>query len=242
VRAQGYAGVKLYPPMGFKPTGNTGLHGLRKGFQADGTEIDAQLERLYQWCIAEDVPIKAHGNNSLGAQECSGLNAAPKNWNDVIAQHPDLRLNVAHFGSFHESHGFPSPCDAGDTDYEDMLSALATPESRVYADLGYWTNVTGSSSGTREIAKMRAIVAANPLLGERIMYGSDWLMIGREKGHGRYLGEVTRAISQVGLDQANTTSANALRYLGLDDPQGQQMGRLRAFFPTGHRFFDMFGT
>jgi len=251
VRNQGYAGVKLYPPMGFKPTGNTGLHGLRLGFQANGAEIDAQLDRLYRWCVAEDVPIKSHGNNSLGAQPCSGLNAAPDNWTDVIARYPSLRLNVAHFGGFNESHSHALPprpgrerqeCKPGKVDYEDMLSVLARDDTQVYADLGYWTNVTGSNSGTREIAKMRAIVAANPLLNERIMYGSDWIMIGREKGHGRYLGEVTKAIAQVGLNQAKITSGNALSYLGLEDPDGQQMRRLRRFFPTGHRFFDLFGT
>jgi len=94
VRNQGYAGVKLYPPMGFLPIGNTGTMGPRAGFQASGAEVDRQLRRLYSWCVDEDVPIKSHGNNSLGAQKCSGPNASPGNWAEVIKSYPKLRLKI----------------------------------------------------------------------------------------------------------------------------------------------------
>lgn len=245
VRKQGFAGVKLYPPMGFLPIGNTGTMGPRPGAQVSGAEVDRQLKRLYAWCVAEDVPIKAHANNSLGAQVCSGPNASPANWNDVIARYPKLRLNAAHFGGFHETHeGESVQCDGGPVDYEDFASELAREGTQVYVDLGYWTEVTGSNrnKGSREINRMKDLIAKNETLRKRIMYGSDWVMIGREKNNGGYLSDVKAAMAKVGLSEADTLSGNALSYLGLNDPNSKQTKRLRRFFPTGHKFFDLFGS
>ncbi|MGB7271055.1 MAG: amidohydrolase family protein, partial [Albidovulum sp.] len=155
VEAQGFAGIKLYPPMGFLPLGNAkfDLPGVPKPRAMQelgvmGEELDHELSALYDWCVAEDVPIKSHGNNSLGADACTGQNAAAENWK-LVLETPNwstLRLNIAHFGGFEEERFEPNPdCTKPTGNYEEQATELISRYDNVYVDLGYWTDVTGSN-------------------------------------------------------------------------------------------------
>ena len=47
----GAIGVKVYPPVGFKPFGNGG---------SLGGMLDEQMRQVLRFCLTEDVPILAH--------------------------------------------------------------------------------------------------------------------------------------------------------------------------------------
>ena len=242
VESQGFAGVKLYPPLGFKPIGNQPgkVFGHKPGKKATGRELNDELMRLYHWCAEEDVPLKSHGNDSLAADVCSGANASPEYWGKVLSTPglSDLRVNVAHFGGF---EGAPAGCPAHPVSWEELAARLADKNPGIYADLGYWTEVT-SINGTPDfttVDKIKALMQTYPNLENQILYGSDWSMIGREPNHNGYLRDVKAAIGMLGVDQTKLMSGNALRYLGLDR-NGKQMQRLRAFFPAGHAFHAKF--
>lgn len=118
VSEYGFIGVKLYPPMGFRPWGNAGAnqrygriaeswitdhHIARDRFEA---ELDEVLAELYDWCLSEDVPIMAHCGNSQTAFEGSGLRANPEHWEKLLAgrsaggkPYAGLRINLAHMGA-----------------------------------------------------------------------------------------------------------------------------------------------
>jgi len=96
IETQGFVGVKVYPPMGFLPTGNSDMgsrlgefkreakrpwgnrarDALRSaGFRDDdeGREVDLQgaaldgaLDAFYRYCAAKNVPIMAHTSRSQG--------------------------------------------------------------------------------------------------------------------------------------------------------------------------------
>lgn len=55
VMEQGFVGIKLYPPMGFRPIGNAALDGC-KGINPRAPKYDAVLRELFDWCAAERVP------------------------------------------------------------------------------------------------------------------------------------------------------------------------------------------
>src|SRR5262249_2804424 len=74
--SRGCVGVKMYPPMGFAPSGNANK---RPGFwdrtwlpdeirqdRDFGKQLDMVLARLYSWCLANDLPIMAHTSPSEG--------------------------------------------------------------------------------------------------------------------------------------------------------------------------------
>jgi predicted TIM-barrel fold metal-dependent hydrolase len=248
IRTKGFVGLKLYPPMGFRPWGNDPERAYGQQIRATGADINAELERLYRWCAREDVPIKAHGNNSLAAEACSGQNAAPDLWAPALEAFPDLRVNIAHFGGFEEDHvhddDTANACSEMPPSYEERAALLMSDANRAYVDLGYWDEVVGSSApGSSRVRAVNTLLARNPVLGQRIMYGSDYSMIGRVIGHGTYLSDVTDAIGRLnGADYGDVMRGNAIRYLGLDDPESGTRQRLARFFPQGHPYFALVGA
>ena len=238
---QGFVGVKIYPPMGFKPIGNSSNPGPMGGVRkASGTAIDRELRKMYRWCNDNGVPIKSHGNNSLAAGECTGQNAAPDLWAKVLQDYSDLRINIAHFGGFEEVTA-PDEC-SDPPPYERRAAQLIDRYPNAYVDLGFWNEVAGTNRpGTEILSRVRALVAQSPALADRIMYGSDYTMIGRERQHNAYLRDVATAIDGIkGLSRDAIFALNAQRYLGLDDPNNPTRQRLDAFFPADHPYHSLF--
>lgn len=229
----GFAGVKLYPPMGFRPLNNRGAvtWAADPNF-GDASAFDAPLAALYQWCTANEVPIKAHANNSIAAGVDTGALADPAGWRPVLDR-PDwhrLHLNLAHFGGFEESA--PRAALTG-PDWEDTLIAMIPRYPNLYFDMSYWTEATNGDAAQRRrvLDRMAGLLSAHPQMVERMMCGSDWSMIGREPGHQAYLDGAIRAFRDLGLTETQMQAVmggNAARYLGLDRP-GKQRQRLEAF-------------
>ncbi|MDW9463584.1 amidohydrolase family protein [Sinorhizobium meliloti] len=216
VEQRGFVGVKLYPPMGFLPTGNKGRT-LSYPVRADDiddfqTKIDSALDDLYQWAEREGVAILAHAANSMGAGEKFSERAKPEGWRSVLRRFPNLRLNLAHFGEFH------------DKEWEDSFGKLFAEFPNIYADISY---LNGGLS--TQIADIRAIAAKLKLFlarfdqgVDRIVYGSDWIMLGREPDHERYLDALRTLLIQAGVNDAQwrkVTSENAIRLYGLNSGQ-----------------------
>lgn len=252
-RKYGFAGVKLYPPMGFLPINNApnATFGKHAGPKVKGSDIDCELARLYTWCIKNQVPIKAHGNNSLGADVAGGCNASPLHWGNVLrdGRFTGLKVNIAHFGGFDETLSNSlvcSPSNSNGQDWETISAALTDDLTGLYVDLGYWEAAMGNRGGSylRALKKTRDLLRTHQNLKDRIMYGSDWSMIGKVAGHQNYHVDVQTAIqtleTQTGLAlMQNIMSGNAIEYLGLKH-KGQQWKRLSAFFGKEHVFRKVF--
>lgn len=126
----GFLGVKLYPPMGFAPTGNSDdpakysptvqnwiaqLKAKHPGATYRfGQELDRVLGALFDCCVAKDVPIMAHCGDSQASYPLMGAKADPAGWRTLLSSNPryaTLRLNLAHFGSIwcHDAVQEPQP-------------------------------------------------------------------------------------------------------------------------------------
>jgi predicted TIM-barrel fold metal-dependent hydrolase len=125
---EGFLGVKLYPPMGFKPYGNaadfcqtypdTDIFRDLRGEAPDdsetvdckprpaagsiivGQKLDRAMTNLFDLCIAEDASVIAHAGDSNGSAAGYGRRADPAHWVPVFRRWPKLRVALAHFGSF----------------------------------------------------------------------------------------------------------------------------------------------
>ena len=101
VQEMGFVGVKLYPPMGFLPAGNTEVsqtYPVRADEVSDfPRRLDAALDKLYAWAAAAGVPVMAHASNSNGAADEYSERANPKGWSKVLARYPELRLKSGAF-------------------------------------------------------------------------------------------------------------------------------------------------
>lgn len=213
---QGYVGVKIYPPNGFRPWGNAGFES-REG--PTGQQIDDALEKLWVECEARKVPVMAHAGPSMGRDDYHSTLSGPNEWkrllNATFWQANDApRVNLGHFGG-----------DGAETDWTARFAELMShPRGRnLFADLGYWEDLRCEvvGRGKCEAAKdrLRGVLDV-PLPGgqtvaDRVMYGSDWLMLSKEKdwpSYARQLLNTLRAVSPGSVDKI--FSKNAIRCFG----------------------------
>ncbi len=122
VEEHGAWGVKVYPPSGYRPAGNsikrrafaplTSWPGKEwdaryasLGKKRDA-KMDRRLEELLEWCIEADVPVFVHcGTGEFEARKGYGLyHSNPKYWRQFLESHSQngepcrLRLCLGHAG------------------------------------------------------------------------------------------------------------------------------------------------
>jgi predicted TIM-barrel fold metal-dependent hydrolase len=221
VATYGFVGVKLYPPMGFKPVGNTKTRDMTA---AVAGQVDDVLRELYAWCMAEDVPITVHCNRSNEAHDDYLEFSHPELWAKVLDEFPRLRLNLGHFGGANR--------DEGRSGWPIQIAALATSEHpHLVADVGNH-KIYDATLRNQYLALLRRLFDSIPTAGmaDRVMFGSDWYMVAIHPEHDRFL-ETYRSAWLAKFGEESTESflgGAALQFLGFDDPQAGSTRRLRA--------------
>ncbi len=245
VADHGFLGVKLYSPMGFRPSGNAeaGLQFPAHAAMADkafGHKLDEALDRLYAWCAAEDVPIMAHTTDSQSAGPDFASRAEPKFWEAVLKKYPGLRVNLAHFGNFSQAKlAEPGAAARFELTWEYEIGGFVKSGRypNVYADISYFYWVlegSGSAEMVRAARTMfeRYLREFDPRV-ERLMFGTDWNMTGKAKGFEQYLDSVEKLFQEIGLTSAqldNLFHNNAIRFLGLNAAETKASKRLADFY------------
>lgn len=235
IEKHGFVGVKLYPPMGYRPTSNdTTLGADGRPYGRAGEDYDRALRRLYEYCDETDVPITVH--TALGGAEAhdgSGEYSDPRYWKPVLQRHPRLRINFAHFGGYwhlaHRSLGWAK-----------TIVDLMDQYSNVYADTGFHLvfNPRQRPRNRRYFDHLGTIFEQRPASRGRILYGSDWHMYVALKHTDRYQDRFrTVFMRRFGATRsADFMGHNALDFLGLTD--GKNRARLASFY-RGHGLFDL---
>jgi predicted TIM-barrel fold metal-dependent hydrolase len=218
----GFIGVKIYPPVGFKPSGN-----------AD-PKIDLALMRLYRWCARYDVPITVHTGPGNRFEPQYADYPAPSAWTEVLASSPELErlhLDLGHFGETARLQG-------NGPFWIDEALALMERFPGVYADVADQSIPVPDDY----VQFVNQRLAAHPAGRARVLYGSDWFMDELEPGSGYstkdYLPYMrSRMAAAIYGDDAEPFLANnALRFLGFLDERGrpnranQNFKRLAAFY------------
>ena len=212
-----------------------------------GAALDKALDALYAWCEANEVPILAHTTDSQSAGPEYAARAEPKFWEKVLTKYPKLRLNLAHFGNFKQALGASDALKAFDKTWEYEIGAYIAGGRfpNVYADISYFWWVLGGSASKDRIIAVKKLFAkyfeADPHC-ERLMFGSDWNMSGREEGAAQYVDNVEAFFRDMGLNEQqldNLFHKNALRYLGLDHA-GKAEARLKSFYAAAWQAFSRY--
>ena len=176
IETQGFIGVKLYPPLGFKPIGN------------DDQRIEDALMGLYEYCcknIDNPIPITAHcswsagvysnryipGVNDTGIKKYYRDMACPSHWEKVLKNFPELKLNLAHFGGLGEWEAMAK----GENTEENWISPiidLMEKYDNVYTDLSFHGLPATDLAGEYKRLLLQKITG----IENRILLGSDWYM------------------------------------------------------------------
>jgi predicted TIM-barrel fold metal-dependent hydrolase len=223
VENRGFIGVKLYPPMGFALLGNEKIENANPVFwhrdwlprvaweQGFGGKLDDALRRLYVWCQKKDVPLMSHTSPSMGPRDFVELGGS-EYWKQALEAYGNLRVNFGHFGGH-------SKIPTNAPGFVDLM--LAKPNA--YADNAYFFDAVDDDSGLKQ--HLLDVLKTRPVrVGERLMYGSDYLMIVMEQHWGEYLRKYRMVIRDInetlkfpGFDE-NFFGRNAAQYLGLHEP------------------------
>jgi len=155
-----FAGIKVYPPLGFDPW-------------PEGGREREKVELLWSFCESRDIPVVTHcddqGFRVVGMEENWRL-CSPEHWEGLLRAHPRLRLDFAHFGQrYFHPRGKPAS-----RDWTDRIVRLMVGYPNVYADLAFngcegeyyeWLEgyLGGMSAGLAE------------LVSRRLMFGSDFV-------------------------------------------------------------------
>lgn len=226
VKYQGCVGVKIYPPMGFYPYDNAGipLHSREK--RPDLVALDKKLAAFYELCDELGVPVMAHANESNGRDVAHDALAGAVGWIALRDKLPTLRslyVNAGHFG------GAPKH-DSGDwsDDFVKLMSQKG--HLQVYADLGYWDELLDNPVVRTKLENaLSTALETGGTVADRIMYGSDWLMLSKEPAWEYYAGGVAniiRGMDSTGVLAAKILGENALCCYGLEMVTGRNLARL----------------
>ncbi|PDS69870.1 amidohydrolase family protein [Rhizobium phaseoli] len=220
----GFAGVKLYPPMGFRPSGNRRPYPKRTekrlGFRPD-RELDQALDELYELCVELDAPIMAHGYSSNGSGRDYADRGDPAYWLPVFRKYPSLRVCIAHFGRFDaRSAGRTQPFPDGSWEWTLGEFIKENPRQAVFADISYFSEALEAESKRTPLAKYfkRWVSEFDPEVNH-LVFGTDWIMLGKEKGYTHYIESVNSFLRQDCVFSEKICDkifhANALRLLPL---------------------------
>ncbi|MDX8502113.1 amidohydrolase family protein [Mesorhizobium sp. VK4C] len=222
----GFIGAKLYPPMGFRASGNSRPYPMRTvtalGFDPS-KQLDTALEDLYRLCVELDAPILAHAAASNGSGPGYEKRGDPAYWIPVFQKFPSLRVCLAHFGSFDtKSAGREKmPLPQGSWEWRLGEFVKSHPRQNVVADISYFSEVLTANNETRMslAASFRRWLTEFDPDCDHILYGSDWIMLGKEAGYNHYVESINaflRSECRLSDDACDKIFwRNALRFLPL---------------------------
>lgn len=253
IENSGFIGIKMYPPMGFAIYQNSsfsndassvwrGKNWLPEITQSArfGTQLDEALDRLYEYCSANDVPVMAHSSRS---------NMTDKEFEQLLMVDSWQRLYEKYdlIGSFGHFSGLGSGADSDHWQgFVDLLKGDASsPNPRRYADASYFAQTLSDSDNL--VDRLQDVLFdddGNPSSAfDKLMYGSDWKMLLMEVGSQHYMTEMIdilkkadTAIEAAGFTselQSQVMGKNGASYLGLHSGMRTRQ-RLERFYEA-HR-------
>jgi predicted TIM-barrel fold metal-dependent hydrolase len=215
----GFLGVKLYPPLGYSPVGRS------PSKPQHGQAYRRILWELYDYCAQNEVPVTTHcTDGGAEAHAGSGALADPEGWKTVLADFPQLRLNLAHMGN-------DKACVDEENQWTQTIAEMMDSYESVYADTGHHCLVENAYVRPRFLDKLEQLFDAYPRAPQRLMFGTDWHLLHRTRTYKKFLVDYCRYYSE--RFSAEWTEQfmgrNAMAFLGLA-PGDRNHERLDRFY------------
>ncbi|MEO1275690.1 MAG: amidohydrolase family protein [Pseudomonadota bacterium] len=163
----GFHGVKLYPPLGFKPWDPV----LR--------------DQIYPYCVDNNLPVMTHC--SRGGLRQKGMSdsdqaavTGPIAFQDILHDFPELRICLAHFGGeadWNDYLGKPHPGPLGQPRFrgENWLTCILDwLRQEKFPNL--WTDVSYTMFNTTQNIPALNVFLQDELVAKRVLFGSDYYM------------------------------------------------------------------
>ena len=151
----GFAGIKLYPPLGFDPW-------------PDDPEEKQKNHYLYSYCEKKQIPITTHCSDG-GFAVCDEAQefTNPAKWRAVLEHYPQLKINFAHLGKQDKKKFILFSKTAWQKD----VLALLKDYPNTYAD---FSCTAFDDKYYRELARL---IRDNPgAAAGKLLFGSDFMI------------------------------------------------------------------
>ena len=173
-----FAGIKLYPPLGFDPWP-----------EKNGEELE-KVRYLYEFCSGKKIPLTVHccdqGFVTIPDREVKAF-TNPSKWEPVLKRYPALKINLAHFGKQGKRLGI-----FRQTNWQKTILKLMAEYENVYTDFA------NNGLDDQSYRSLRALIEASARrfspgfkekLTRRILFGSDFMInLLRMDSYNQYLG------------------------------------------------------
>ena len=163
MKAGHFAGIKLYPPLGFDP-----WPVLDKDYESDAERNNEQekVEYFYKYASSNGIPITIHcggsGYNILDSKkECEYT--SPDRWKTVLEKYPDLKINLAHFGS-------------KKMDWMGKIFRLLCDYKNVYTDISYLCYTDKMYTFLDDSLKLFSKKYGRDNFQDKILFGTDFMI------------------------------------------------------------------
>ena len=195
-----FAGIKVYPPLGFDPW-------------PDDTEQRKKVECLYEYCCHKRIPITTHGSEGgfvvVSKEEAKDYTSISK-WEKVLVQerYSKLKLNLAHFPVREKLVGvFPKKKRLNE------ILELVRNYDNVYVDF------SNRAINDRYYASLKKVIneASDELstkLWKRILFGSDFTInLMSIESYNKYLDVFSRNKALTADEKVDFCCSNPERFL-----------------------------
>lgn len=156
-----FAGIKLYPPLGFDP------------WPDDGKERE-KAEILYSFAEKRGIPIITHcddGGFRVLPLEDSWRQTSPARYRPALERYPGLIIDFAHLGTQYSMPMRLSP----PTEWRDQVFAMMSEFPGVYGDFSFNGALPGYyDSLVAALGKLPP--GKRDIVEKRIMFGSDFMV------------------------------------------------------------------
>ena len=161
-----FAGIKVYPPLGFDPW-------------PDDAAKRAKMECIYKFCGEKKIPITSHcsdGGFRILDDKRDLLFTSPRRWESVLENYPSLKLDLAHMGKQERCKK-----EQGET-WEDTVFRLIACYDNVYTDFAccafkfadYDSILKSINIQSKKLKKI--LDRKNYKLEDKVLFGSDFMI------------------------------------------------------------------
>ena len=158
MRSHWFAGIKVYPPLGFDP------------WPAEAPDPDepAKVRLLYRCCTEKRIPLTAHCSDRGFFVDPNGMQfTSPDRWRPVLEEFPALKLNLAHLGT-QQNRKFGIFPRRG---WQKRVFELIAAHENVYTDISCCAFEDGFYESLRKL-----LDGQPPRTKERLLFGSDFMV------------------------------------------------------------------
>jgi hypothetical protein len=145
-----FAGIKLYPPLGFDPWPETDQRELEK------------VRFLYSECTRKRIPITVHCSDKgyITSPDAEKLTNPSSQWKKVLSrpEYRDLKINFAHIGNRHD----------GRDDWKNTILEYIKQNRNIYTDFSCQT--------PQKEDYERVKVMMTPAIENNVLFGSDFVI------------------------------------------------------------------